>query len=305
MDRLRTRSLEEIGVEIKQRICKEVGDFIKVSIGISTNIFLAKVASNLTKPDGLEIITYKNLLDVYKSLFLVDLPGINTRFQIRLNTNGIFTPLDLYHASVYTLKKNVFQSILGYLWYRRLRGWEVDNIEFGTKSFGQDYALGKKTDDPKELTRLLMKLSEKMGRRLRKHGYQATGIHVGLVYDDHTFWHHGHKTSYALYTTRELYQSAKLILEMQPIRKVVVKLMVRCFDLLPNTSSQPTLFDMENKGKNISDALDRVNDRYGEYTIMPASMMDMSKTIVDRIAFGKAGIAETNSLPRECGELYK
>lgn len=292
MGRIRTKSIEALGREIKRRIRTETGDYLSTNIGIAPNRFLAKVASNLHKPDGLDIITHENLLETYRSLYLTDLPGINVRYQVRLNMQGILTPLDFYHASALVLKKQVFKSVVGYQWYLRLRGWEADSIEWKTKSFGQDYALGKKTGDQKELGRLLLKLCEKMGRRLRNHRYQATGIHVGLYYDDHTFWHHGHKTSHNLYTTRELYHAAGSILNQQPEKKVVAKLTVRCFDLQHNSISQPTLFDMEDKGKKVSDALDKVNDRYGEFTITPASMMDMDKTILDRIAFGKAGIAE-------------
>jgi DNA polymerase-4 len=296
MGRIRTKSIEKLGREIKRRIRTEIGDYLSTNIGIAPNRFLAKVASNLHKPDGLDIITHENLLSVYKSIYLTDLPGINVRYQVRLNMQGILTPLDFYHASALVLKKQVFRSIVGYQWYMRLRGWEADKVEWKTKSFGQDYALGKKTDDPIELKKLLLKLCEKMGRRLRRHGYQAAGIHVGLFYADHTFWHHGHKMSHNLYTTRELYDAALGIFEQQAEKKVVSKLTVRCFDLIDNTVSQPTLFDMEDRGKKISEALDHVNDKYGEFTVTPASMMDMEKTILDRIAFGKAGIGEMSKI---------
>jgi DNA polymerase-4 len=65
--------------------------------------------------------------------------------------------------------------------YLRLRGWEIDMVDLTRKSYGQSYALGKKTADPQELARLLMKLTEKIGRRLRKAGYSARGIHVAAV----------------------------------------------------------------------------------------------------------------------------
>ena len=63
------------------------------------------------------------------------------------NKHGIFTPLEFLHAPLHLLRERVFHSVVGYYWYRRLRGWEVDAIEFERKSFGQDYALGKPTAD--------------------------------------------------------------------------------------------------------------------------------------------------------------
>ena len=62
--------------------------------------------------------------------------------------------------------------------------------------------------------------------------------------------------------------------------------MVRCFDLLPGVSSQISLFDRENKQGKVADALDILNDKYGEFTVVPALMMDMNDTVLDRIAFG-------------------
>jgi DNA polymerase-4 len=71
---------------------------------------------------------------VYKGVKLLDLNGINTRFQARLNAYGIFTPTEFYHAPLEKLKKQVFQSILGYYWYLRLRGHEIDAVDFKRKS---------------------------------------------------------------------------------------------------------------------------------------------------------------------------
>lgn len=284
------RDLSDVGTEIKRRLREEVGDYLKCNVGIATNRFLAKVAASLHKPDGLDSINHKNLLDVYRSISLLDLPGINVRYQARLNTQGIFTPMDFYHASFMSLKRGVFQSIVGYHWYMRLRGWEVDGIEFKRRTVGQQYALGKKTNNPRELSRILMKLCEKMGRRLRRKGYVAYGIHVGCAQADGTYWHTGRKTHHAIYTTHELYREAQYILNKRPPEPIVTRLSVHCYDIEHPVGSQATFFDMEEKKRKVAGALDTINNRYGEYTITPALMMNMDKTVIDRIAFGQAGI---------------
>src|SRR6184192_3419896 len=102
------KSLIEIGFEIKKRIRKEIGSHVSCNVGIGTNRFLAKTAASLHKPDGLDIITFRNLEKVYSQLELLDLCGINTRSQARLNAHGIFTPLQFLHANLQTLKKQVF-----------------------------------------------------------------------------------------------------------------------------------------------------------------------------------------------------
>jgi DNA polymerase IV len=127
---LYNRTLPDIGREIKRRFREEIGEWMVCSIGISTNRFLAKLAASLKKPDGLETIDHTTVLSVYKQVSLLDLSGINTRYQARLNASGIFTPMEFFNASLETLKKQVFQSIVGYYWYLRLRGYEIDQVDF-------------------------------------------------------------------------------------------------------------------------------------------------------------------------------
>src|SRR3990167_2440385 len=98
MESYLNRSLIEIGREIKARLRSEVGEWISCSIGIGTNRFLAKVGAGLIKPDGLVLIDHNNLKSIYEKLTLLDFPGINTRFEARLNAEHIFTPLTFLEA---------------------------------------------------------------------------------------------------------------------------------------------------------------------------------------------------------------
>ena len=215
---------------------------MQCSIGVWTNRFLAKLAASLHKPDGLDVIDHTNVLEVYKRVKLLDLNGINTRFQARLNAYGIFTPMEFYQAPLEMLKKQVFQSILGYYWYLRLRGHEIDAVDFKRKSFGNTYALGKQTNDPRELAKLLMKLCEKTGRRLRRAKYSAQGVHVSCVYTDLSWWHIGRKFDVPVYTTRDIYIKALRLLNMSGYTKRVRNLAVSVYDLIPSTSEQMELF---------------------------------------------------------------
>jgi len=281
------RPLTEIASEIKARIKKEIGEWIVCSVGIGTNRFLAKTAAGLHKPNGLDVINHQNIRHIYSKLKLVDLNGINHRYQARLNINGIFTPLQLLDAPLDLLKKQVFQSITGFYWYRRIRGYEIDNVEFLRKSYGQDYALGKQTSDPEELSRILMKLCEKMGRRLRRSSKAANGIHIAILYNDYSFWHRQSLMNQPMYATRDLYRGAQLVFNQQPYKKVVAKLSVACYDLIPSAKSQLSLFDEgDDKLRKVSDAMDSINNKYGEFSITPALMIGLDNTVIDRIAFG-------------------
>ncbi len=282
------RALTDIGLEIKQRMRKEIGEWITCNIGIGTNRFLAKTAASLHKPDGLDIITAQNLKNVYKTLILTDFCGINTRFEARLNACGIFSPLSFLESSLEVLQKKVFRSIAGYYWYLRLRGYEIDSVSFTRRSFGQSYALPKATGSIKELSKLLIKLCEKMGRRLRRENFAAYGIHLSCLYKDRTYWHKGKTFSASLYTTQELFTKALLVLNSQPEKKSVANLAVSCFSLAPSRNPQLDLFNSEfTKKRQLSDALDEINNKYGEFAVSPALMMGMKDTIIDRIAFGQ------------------
>lgn len=281
------KSLIEIAREIKKRFREEIGEWIFCNVGISTNRMLAKLASSFHKPDGLNIIYYQNIKKIYPLINLTDFPGINIRYQARLNAVGIFTALEFLRAEDNFLRYQVFQSIVGHYWYLRLRGYEVDDFETTRKSFGQEYSLGQKTSDPEKLSSLIMMLTEKMGRRLRASNQTALGIHLGLLYDDWTFWHRGKKFNEFLYTTQELFKKVIIIFNQQPAKKIVRKISVSCFDLTPVSYQTLSLFeDNFEKRRKVSIAVDKINDRYGEYVVAPALMMESKKTILDRIAFG-------------------
>ncbi len=279
--------LVRIAREIKSRMKTEIGEWIICSIGISTNMFLAKLGASLHKPDGLDVIDHTNLIATYKNTTLLDLCGINVRYQVRLNMGGIHTPLDFFHASCEHLEKRVFRSIVGRRWFEKLRGFEADQKDFPTKSIGQQYALKIPTDDPKALSPLIMKLCEKMGRRLRKKGLIAHGIHMWFSYRDHTSWHRGRLMNRDLYTTMELYRHAQLIFNSQPEMKAITHMGVSCYELTENNSMQMSMFEEDtSKARKVADAADELNDKYGEFTVVPGLMINMDNLILDRIAFG-------------------
>ncbi|MFC1755910.1 hypothetical protein ACFLZK_00765 [Patescibacteria group bacterium] len=276
--------LINVGQEIKDRIKNEVGDYITVSIGVSKNRFLAKTASNLKKPDGLEIIDEYNYKDVYSSLELMDLTGIAKKTLIRLNNHGIHTVWDLYNASAHELK-TTFQSVVGNYWYLRLRGYEIENYKDVRRSFGHQYSLPKPLKTLPELTPILTKLVEKMGFRLRNSGYKTQGIHLSMLYSDYTRWHMGKKTKRALYDSRDIYKEVIKLFFLSPQKEVRV-LGVSCFNLTKSDIVQLELFTDVDKSQNLTKLLDDINNRWGKFVISPASMLGTDNHVHDRIGFG-------------------
>lgn len=283
----RGKSLEEIGYQIKEEIKQSLGEYVTVNVGIGNNRFLAKLAAGLHKPDGLDTITGENLEEIYSQLQLVDLPGINVRYEARLNAGGIFTPVQFLHAPLHLLKKRVFKSINGYYWYLRLRGHEIDGVDFGRKSYGQQYALGDKTIDREKLSRLLMKLCEKTGRRLRGANHIAEGIYLWLSFENRTYWAKGKDTKNDIYSTQEIYLHAQRLLNQAEISARVTNMGVTVYKLKPAAPQQLSFFDGTRLDtKSLARAADEINDRYGEFTVVPATMANMQDVILKRVAFG-------------------
>ncbi|MEM6997970.1 MAG: hypothetical protein AAF413_03620 [Patescibacteria group bacterium] len=308
----------EIGLEIKQKIAEQIGEAVTVNVGIGTNRFLAKYAAGFGKPDGMTQIDHTNLVEKFTNMDLVDLPGINVRYRRRLRSAGISNPLEFLKADERTLKKIVFKSVVGSYWYQRLRGWEVDKRNFSRKTIGHQYALKQKTADKQELEKLLMKLCEKVGRRLRRKGYYAHGIHLYLGFEQfkdglpkevaerygygkHNVaagfettpylksWHEGRKLSCRLYSSRDVFTAAKQLLHLADIPANVKIMSVNVYDIRPWSPEQTNLFEDQrdlSSNKKLSDAIDQINNRYGEFKITPATMADMQGTILDRVAFG-------------------
>ena len=283
----RGKSLVDVGHEIKADVKAALGEYVTVNVGIGPNRFLAKLAAGLHKPDGLDVIDGNNLEEIYSQLTLVDLPGINVHYEARLNAGGIFTPLHFLHAPLPLLKQRVFKSINGYYWYLRLRGHEIDGVDFGRKSYGQQYALGDKTIDREKLSRLLMKLCEKTGRRLRANNYIATGIYLWLSFENRTYWAKCKDTKADMYSTQDIYLHAQRLLNQALIPARVTNMGVSVYKLKPTTPEQLGLFDGTRLDtKSLARAADLVNDKYGEFTIVPATMANMQDVILKRVAFG-------------------
>lgn len=278
-----------VASKIKERIKKEIGDWLTVSIGIAPNRYLAKIAAGLHKPDGLDVLDINNFIGIYKNLKLTDLTGIKTRNAARLNSMGIYSVMDFYKAPIWKLKA-AFHSITGLYWHMRLSGYEIDDFEVKRGSFGNSVALGKNISKVTELSPILARLVEKMSGRLRNASYKASGIHLAIIYKNGSWWHKGRLLGKAYFDARDFYKSAfRLLLEADP-RSPVLNIAITAFALSKDDNLQLGLFENEIKKKNLIENIDKINNRWGDFTIGSAKSFGGAKVVMDRIAFG--GIKE-------------
>lgn len=275
-----------IAKEIKQRIKREIGEWITVSIGIAPNRYLAKVASSMKKPDGLVWITRENIKAVLSTLRLEDLCGIKEGNSARLRASGITTPLAMFSSSPKALQL-AFRSVVGYHWWLRLHGYEVGAPKQEQKSFGQSYALGKpRTPDDPRLWQILSQLVMKMGRRLRKDGFTAHGVGIFTLFADRSHWGLQHKIETSLFADTDFYERVRMLLRDAPLKPIRI-LAISCFQLTKDLYSQQYLFVEENKKQALTWAIDRIQDRFGDFVIAPGRMLAMNEKVLDRIAFGR------------------
>lgn len=292
------KSMERIGHEIKAAVHEHVGEAVNCNVGIAPNRFLAKLAAGLHKPDGLDVITAQTLESTLAKLRLVDLPGINRRFNARLKLAGINTPLEFLAASRQTLVKQVFHGIVGHYWWLRLRGWEIDDKRGGRRTIGHQYAIPRPERTPEKIISILAKLSEKTGRRLREKEWVANGIHVGVRYADYSHWGQSMKAPKPLYATGDIFHFGQHLLSKAP-RKEIKLLSIGVYDFAPANPEQLSFFNGQRNmvlERHTADAMDKINNAFGEYVVLPATMLGVDTAAKDAIAFGKLDDVEQSIL---------
>ncbi len=108
----------ELGRKVKARIQEQAGPMLRSSVGLATNRYLAKVASDMEKPDGLVALTLDVLPEALRRLSLRDLPGIGARTEKRLNEKGIHSMDDLL-----AMGSEQTGQLWGSVWGERLWHW--------------------------------------------------------------------------------------------------------------------------------------------------------------------------------------
>ena len=281
------RPRADLGHEIKARLRAEIGDWLTCSIGFGPNSFLAKLAAGLVKPDGLEVIDASNLVDVFSRLSLTDLQGIAHANATKLHASGIWTPLDFLQASQHTLRHQAFGSIVGEAWYLRLRGYEIDFHAHPTKSVSHSHVLPTPTASQDELATLIVKLSDKLGRRLRKMESAAQKLDLVLRTEGGVS-HHAYSHHPRLYASSDIAQVALALQAKLEVNEEVRFVSIALTQLSDSTTTQLDFFSPDDpKSERIADLIDQLRDRFGEDAIIPARLLGRQALAPDRIAFGR------------------
>ena len=279
------KSIVDVGYEIKQRVQREIGDWMTVNVGIAPNRFLAKQAAGWHKPDGLDVIDHRNLLKYYDEMELVDLSGIAERNEARLNACGIFTPRQFLAADEMVLKKQVFRSIMGTYWYQRLRGYEIDDFETSLGMVGRQWVVQEPLKTMKHINSCLSYLCETTGMKLRYRQAEARGICVWATYQNGEYWRNKRMYKGSFFTNQDIYRHALELFNQRPHGTIRV-IGVYCYGLETSKSSQLGLFEDVEKNRWLTQAVDEINDQFGKFTVYSATTLEGHKRIKQKIPFG-------------------
>jgi len=294
----------ELGRKVKTRIRNQVGPRLRSSVGLATNRYLAKVASDMEKPDGLIALPLDILPEALGQLALRDLPGIGARTEKRLNAKGIQTMHDLL-----ALDCEQAGQLWGSVWGERLWHWlhgedfDMSETEH-LKSISHTHVLAPEMRTAEKAWAVAHKLLHKAAMRLRAGGLWASsiGLAVGFAVP------RGEKVPVSRFgvPTRGWHDEIRLS-ECQDNQTLIGALSrlwasrpsgsefdqpyfigVQLNGLVPERLHSLNLFDALDGAKNTTRllaAMDELNQKYGMSTLAPATMLTALKAAPTRIAF--------------------
>ncbi len=167
----------DLGRRIKRGLLEKVGECITCSVGIAPNRWLAKTASDLTKPDGLEVIRLEDLPGRLEHLALTDLCGIGRNMEPRLRQAGIHSFADLWKAPPAVLHR-VWSGVGGDRFWHQLHGGDLDEEVVTRRTVGHSHVLAPQFRETPEAGIVARRLLLKAASRMRRLGYRAREMSV-------------------------------------------------------------------------------------------------------------------------------
>ncbi len=257
---------------IKKRIFDGLG--LTCSIGVGPNKLIAKLAGSQGKPDGLMVISGAEVPHFLDNLPIGQLRGIGPKREAALRSLRIQSCGDLGRFPVNMLKKKF--GLLGERLHQMGLGIdETPVIPLGQdpdpKSFGHFVTLPQDTDDSRVISGFLLRLSDQVGRRLRRNGLRGRRVTLTIRFSDFSTVTRQKPSVDPLDSGKEIYRVAlriwNFIEKERPVRLlgVTVSNLEKAFIQVP-------LFSWLNKSEALWEAMDLVNDKYGDFTLTWGSL---------------------------------
>lgn len=262
---------------IKSGIAHRVGAELRCSIGIAPSRYLAKVATELEKPDGLVVLDANDLPDALHGLPLADLPGIGRNMEARLARAGISDMRALLGLSPVHMRR-LWGTVWGERMWLLLRGHDLPELETERRSIGHSRIMAPELRVPEKARLVARRLVLKAASRLRRMGYCARALHLALRLEHGPrleaggrFWRARDNATF-LAMLEQLWERLAEARRDWRIKKVSITL----HGLVATTALEPDLFDGaaaaaladRAKAEKISQAFDALNRRFGRDTVL-------------------------------------
>lgn len=277
----RPQEAEQIALKMKDALRKEIAPNFACSIGLASNGFVAKLGTELQKPDGLVTILPEELPHRLANHRLTFFPGINRRMADRLRAKGIFNSDDLIAASPEELRA-AFGSWIGEKWWYLLRGYEVQPDRTRRHTIGHSHVLAPERRSEEGVLEVLYRLATKAASRLR--GYNLFARHVEIsVKGIAKSW----KIEKSIPPTRDTMTCIELVRSMWSLRDFSrpIKASVTFSKLVPREQITLDLFDSLSLDSRASDAMDQMNKRFGKDAVSLGTLVKSKSLNQHKIAF--------------------
>lgn len=258
----------QIAQRIKEEICAKTQ--LTASVGVSCNKFLAKLASDLQKPDGLTVIRAEEAESVLSPLPVTRLWGVGPKTAARLAGLAVTTIGDLRNLSPDVLARRVGHDEAEH--YRRLAAGIDDRPvvpDRESKSIGHEQTFGTDLADPDAVRAVMLDQCEHVGRRLRRHKLLARAVVVKIRFGNFQTVTRRSTLPEPTDATSELWKAARQLFDSWARQFKPVRLIGVTASELTTASAQPSLFpDRETQRQQRLDrALDRISGRFGQQAI--------------------------------------
>ncbi|HEY7859626.1 MAG TPA: DNA polymerase IV [Candidatus Nanopelagicales bacterium] len=264
-----------IGEHIRSRIQDEQG--ITCSVGVASTKFVAKLASTRCKPDGLLVVPHDEVVAFLHPLPVGALWGVGDKTEQALTRLGLHTVGELAHVPVATLRRALGEAVGSHLaelaWGRdprRVQPYEPD------KSIGAEQTFARDVDDPEVVLRELLRLSERVGARLRAQGEVGRTIALKLRFADFTTITRSRTLGSGTDVAREIYGTAVALygaLGLQRSRIRLVGVRVEGLQEAAGAARQLLLDAPEQGWREAEQAVDRAAARFGQGAVRPARLV--------------------------------
>ena len=271
---------------MKAALRDDLSPCLTCSIGIAPNSFLAKLGTDLQKPDGLVILRAEDLPGRIQGLALTEFAGINRKMESRLKAAGIFNSTDLLARTPAELRA-AFGSVIGDRWWYLLRGYDLELPETSRKSLGHSHVLPPEFRTDQGCREVLLRLIGKATARLRANDLYAQSISFSVKGFSRT-WHHQQRmpATHDTVVIQGLFLDAWERRDFEKPRAVSITFSELC----GAEAIQPSLFEEIPDREEFNAALDNLNQKFGKNTVYLAGMQRAKDTAKEKIAFHKTDL---------------